>query len=250
MSVPRLGSSADAFADAFEAAIGPATRMVLLDHITAATALIMPVAEIARRCHDRGVLVLVDGAHGPGSIEFDIPSLGVDWYFGNLHKWAWTPRSSGVLWTAPEHQRFLHPTVISWGYEHGIAAEFDLLGTRDPTPFLAAPAALDLLDEYGFGDVCTYNHDLAWNAGQLLSQRWATEFTTPESMIGPMATVRLPARFGTTAADAQRLRDTLLFDHGIEAPVFGGECLTLRVSAQIYLGISDVERLADVVASL
>ncbi len=144
MTMPPLGSPPDAFATAFDTALTDATRVVLLDHITASTALILPVAEIARRCHERGVLVLVDGAHGPGAIPLDIRALGVDWYFGNLHKWAWTPRSSGILWTAPEHQRYLHPTVISWGYGNGIAAEFDLLGTRDPSPFLTAPAALDL----------------------------------------------------------------------------------------------------------
>ncbi len=220
---------------------------MLLDHIVAATALVLPVAEIARRCHERGVLVLVDGAHGPGAIDLDIAALGVDWYFGNLHKWAWTPRSSGILWTAPEHQAVLHPTVISWGYLNGIAAEFDLLGTRDPTPFLAAPAALDMLDDFGFVEVCAYNHQLAWNGARRLSDRWGTEFTTPESMIGSMATVRLPRRFGTTAADAAGVRDMLWFDHSIEAPVFAGDSLTLRISAQVYLGMDDVDRLGDVV---
>ncbi len=249
MTLPALGSPADAFADAIEAALGDDTRMLLIDHITAATALILPVAEIARRCHERGVLVLVDAAHAPGGIAIDIPSFGVDWYFGNLHKWAWTPRSSGILWTAPEHQRYLHPTVISWGYGNGIAAEFDLLGTRDPSPFLAAPAALDLLDEYGFERVGAYNHQLAWDAAHLLSNRWGTEFTTPEAMIGPMSTVRLPARFGTTAADASKLRDTLLFDHHIEVPVYAGDPLTVRISAQIYVGMSDIERFADAIDS-
>ncbi len=69
-------------------------------------------------------------------------------------------------------------------------------------------------------------------------------------MIGPMSTVRLPARFGTSVSDAQRLRDTLLFDHRIEVPVFAGEPLTLRISAQIYVDLADIERLAAAVESI
>ena len=96
--------------------------------------MILPLAEIAALCHERGVLVLADGAHVPGNIAVDIDSFGVDWYVANLHKWAWAPRSAGLLWSAKQHQGYLHPTVISWGLDHGIAAEFDLLGTRDPSP--------------------------------------------------------------------------------------------------------------------
>ncbi len=84
----------------------PHTRacVALVNHISNESALVLPVADIAQRCHGKGVLVLVDGAHGPGSVALDIPALGVDWYIGNLHKWAWAPRSSGLLWTAKERQ--------------------------------------------------------------------------------------------------------------------------------------------------
>ena len=61
------------------AALTAHTRLVVVDHITARTALVLPVAAIAAACHARGVPVLVDGAHAPGAIALDIPSLGVDW---------------------------------------------------------------------------------------------------------------------------------------------------------------------------
>src|SRR6202007_1679998 len=107
--------------------------------------LLLPVAEIAARCRAKGVAVLIDGAHAPGAIALDIPALGADWYVGNLHKWAWAPRSCGILCDERERQAALPPTVISWGLDQGLAAEFDLLGTRDPSPHLAAPAALDFM---------------------------------------------------------------------------------------------------------
>jgi isopenicillin-N epimerase len=238
-----------AVADAFAAALGERTRLVLVDHITAESALLLPLAEIAARCRERGVPVLADGAHAPGAIALDIPSLGVDWYTGNLHKWAWTPRSSGILWAAPERQADLHPTVISWGLDQGIAAEFDLLGTRDPTPYLAAPAALAFLRELGAEAVRAYDHDLAWNGAHRLAERWGVPFETPESMIGTMATVPLPAALGSTRDDAARLRDGLLFEDAIEVQVHAWRGrLRVRISAQVYNDMADVERLGDAVA--
>lgn len=234
----------DAWADA---ATGEA-RLAIVDHICADTGVVMPIAEIAASLKRRGVAVLADGAHAPGSIAVDIPSLGVDWYVGNLHKWAWAPRSSAVLWAAPERQRDLHPAVISWGLDQGFTTEFDSVGTRDPSAHLSAPAALALLAEWGLDDIRRYNHMLAWTGAQRLAERWGTEFTTPEALVGTMAMVTLPAAAGTSAADALALRDSLLLDDGIEVHThaYGGRA-RVRISAQIYNDLSDIDRLAEAV---
>ena len=93
------------------------TRIAVVDHITSESALVLPLAGDRRRCRARGVAVLVDGAHAPGALPLDIPSLGVDWYIANLHKWACAPRSCGFLWAPPARQAGLHPPVISWGLD-------------------------------------------------------------------------------------------------------------------------------------
>jgi selenocysteine lyase/cysteine desulfurase len=59
-----------------------------------------------------------------------------------------------------------------------------------------------------------------------------------------MVTVPLPAQFGSTPDDAASLRDVLLFEHHIEVHVGAlMEQVCVRVSAQIYNDMSDVERL-------
>ena len=80
---------ADAVVETYVAALGPRTRLAIVDHITSSSALVLPLARITEACHQHGVDVLCDGAHAPGAIPVDIPSLGVDWYGANLHKWAW-----------------------------------------------------------------------------------------------------------------------------------------------------------------
>ena len=250
IEMPRPGAPMHAFVETIESALTPATRIVLVDHITASTALVLPLAEIADACHAAGALVLADGAHVPGNIELDISALGVDWYAANLHKWAWAPRSAGFLWTSPEQQVHLRPTVTSWGLDHGLAAEFDLPGTHDPTPVLTAPFAISLMKERGLEAIYAYNHELAWWAGHTLAEAWGTTFATPEEMIGAMVTVQLPSRFDATVDAAEAAR-TGLEQAGIEVPVYATPTgLETRVSAQIYCDADDIEALAKAVRSL
>jgi isopenicillin-N epimerase len=245
---PAPGAGPDAYVDAIAAALTPRTRIAILDHVTSDTALLLPLANMAARCRAAGVPVLVDGAHAPGAIPLDLPALGVDWYTGNLHKWAWSPRSCAILWAPPERQKDLHPLVISWCYGEGFAREFDWLGTRDPSNALAAPEGIAMMRELGVAEVRAYNHQIAWTGAQRLASRWGTEFRTPESMIGTMATLPLPERAGSTREDAARLRDALLFEDHIEIQLHAaGGRLHVRISGQIYNDLEDVDRLGEAV---
>lgn len=246
MPYPHL--TAEGVVAAIEAALTDRTVMVIVDHVTSWSALVFPIATIAAICRARGVTVLVDGAHAPGAIDLDIASLGVDWYTGNLHKWALTPRSSAILWVARARQATTHPVTISWGHEKGFDAEFDWLGTSDPSRWLSAPAAIAFMQELGVEAMRKYNHDFAWNAARSLTARWGTELLSAESMVGTMATLPLPERFGTTPEDAARLKDTLLYDDGIEAYLYPfRDRVWLRISGQVYNDASDLERLVQAI---
>jgi isopenicillin-N epimerase len=238
----------ETYADAIDAAVGSRTRLAIVDHITAESALVLPLADIAARLRARGVAIMADGAHAPGAIPLRIDELGVDWYVANLHKWMWVPRSSGILWAPPERQGALHPAVISWGLDEGFTTTFDMPGTRDPSPHLAAPAAVDLFLTWGLEDIERYRRELAWEAALHVSRRWNTAFETPAAMIGTMVTVTLPARLGSTPEEARQLRDALLFEDGIEIPVHAyRDRLRARISAQVYNDMEDIERLAAAV---
>jgi isopenicillin-N epimerase len=226
----------------------------VLDHVSSETALVMPLAAMAAACRSAGVPVLVDGAHAPGPIAVDIAGLEVDWYAANLHKWCFAPRSCGILWAAPGRQAALHPGVISWGItEDDWLQEFEWTGTRDPSPWLAAPAGLDFMrDAVGVEAMRRHNHELAWRSALALGERWGRPWKTPESMVGCMVTVPLPARLGPAGVEnAQRLRDALLFGHRIEAPVIARDgALWARLSMQVYNEDDDVERFAAAIESL
>src|SRR5258706_1446687 len=66
-------------------ALNRRTKLVVLDHIASPTGLIFPLKRLAALARGRRAQVLIDGAHAPGQLDLDIPSLGVDWYAGNCH---------------------------------------------------------------------------------------------------------------------------------------------------------------------
>ena len=229
-------------------AITRRTRLVIVEHVAAETALIWPVAEIVHACHARGVPVLIDGAHVPGALALDVAAIGADFYVANLHKWAMAPRSSGFLVVSPDHQAAMHPAVISWGFGTGFTQEFDWVGTRDPSPWLTAPDGIRFLQQLGFDALRRANHDLAWRAAQYLTDRCGTPATGDASIVGCMVSVMAPESVGSTRPDAIRLRDRLFFDHNIEVQVHArAGRVWVRVSAQAYNAFAEIEALGHAV---
>lgn len=233
-----------ALVEAVAACLGPRTRLAVVDHVTSGSALVLPIAEIVAACHAAGVPVLVDGAHAPGQLDLDLTALNADWYAGNCHKWLCAPKGSAFLWARPDRQAALHPTVISHGYGQGFAAEFDWTGTRDPSPFLAVPAALDFHARLGGAALRARNASLAAEAGLGLAARWGTEMGNA-GCSAAMAVVRLPATFGHDDAAARALRGRLLAA-GCDAPVHAIDgALWLRLSAFAYNEPEDYDRLFE-----
>ena len=251
-ALPFPVASAAELVDALQTALTPRTRLAVLDHVSPETALVMPLAQMGAACHARGIAVLADGAHAPGALPVDIPSLGVDYYTANLHKWAFAPRSSGILWAAPERRANLHPPVISWGAGGGWIAEFDWVGTRDPTPFLCAPDGFAFIDEQ-LGDraaLWAHNHALAWRTAERLTTRWGLPWATPRHMVASMVTLPLPPALGRGFDAAMALKTWLLAEAQIEAQILAiDETLHWRFSAQAYNDDDDVERFTQALAA-
>ena len=245
LPVPDEGALIEAVA----AGLSPRTRLAVFDHVVSETSVILPIAALAALCRDAGVPVLVDGAHGPGMLDLDVPALGVDWYAANAHKWLFAPRGCGLLWCHPRHQAALHPAVISHGYGQGFTAEFDWTGTRDPSAWLSVPAAIDFFEENGGDGLRRRNHALAMDAGQYLADAFGTELSAPASMLGAMASVRLPGERPATLEAAITLKTELNARHGVVVQVAALKgALWLRVSAQIYNEIGDYRRVVAALA--
>jgi isopenicillin-N epimerase len=245
--------------DAILAQVTPKTRLALIDHVTSATGLVLPVEAIVRALEARGVDTLVDGAHAPGMIPLDLDALGAAYYTGNCHKWMCTPKGSALLYVRKDRQPLIHPLVISHGANANrqdrspFRLEFDFTGTQDPTAWLVIPEAIKFMGSLlpgGWTELRARNHALALRARAILCETLGVAPPAPESMIGSLATVPLPpgpagAALPTLAVDP--IMSTLFDQHRIEVlasvwPASPGR--VLRVSAQIYNEESQYVRLA------
>lgn len=72
------------------------TRLVACAHVSNALGTVLPVQEIVRHAHQRGALVLVDGAQAVPHQPVDVQALGCDFYAFSAHK-MYGPTGIGAL---------------------------------------------------------------------------------------------------------------------------------------------------------
>lgn len=232
-------------------ALSPRTRLVMIDHVTAHTALCLPIEQIGQRCAERNIPVMVDGAHGPGNIAVDLSRLaanGVRWYAGNGHIWLCGEQGCGFLWVHPDQQRLIRPTTIANHFGEGFTEAFDWPGSKGFAAWLAISESIDMQKEFGADRIREYCHGLAREARALLVDRWNSIAGAPPELGSSMSVVSLPGDTPATQDAADRFRRTLRNEHNIEVLIFpfNGR-LWARLSAYLYNEISDYERLSDVV---
>jgi len=254
VSVP-LAANDDEAVEAILGGVREGTKYAVLDHISSATAMLFPIGRIVAALHERGVRVIVDGAHAPGSVPVDLSALGADYWAGNIHKWAGAPRGTAGLYASPELRADLKPFPISWREPEGFPYSFSHVGTVDQTAWLAAPSGIEFFEKLGWDAVRGHNNTLA-RTGQLLIAdeigaslagmpgEGVDDYPLPMRLI-PLESV--PATYDACAA----LTDRLSREYLIECPVtpWNGRTL-LRICAQLYNSEACYERVAEALKDL
>ncbi len=274
--------SADDIFNAVMAGVTDRTRLAMISHITSSSACVVPVRRIADALAQRGIKLLIDGAHGPGAVDFDLPALGGAFYTANCHKWLSAPKGVALLWVHPDHHENFRPMVLSNDAhtpagKHGrerLALEFDYIGTDDYTPMCAVADAVRAFPEImrsedpaaDWPSVCARNRSLVLEGRSILCDRLGLEPVYADELIGPMVTMLLPRMDESVrAAHAARptifhdaLQDALLANHGVQVPIWrfgakkkgdpfdGQRCV--RISANLYNSAAQYEYLAEALA--
>jgi cysteine desulfurase/selenocysteine lyase len=172
----------------FEAALSPRTRMVAITHMSNVLGTIVPVKEVVRIAHARGIPVMIDGSQGAVHLPVDVQDIGCDFYAFTGHK-VYGPSGIGVLYGKHEHLRVMPPyqgggemieTVSEDGVSYGVPPHRFEAGTPPIAEAAGLAAALDYIMAVGKDAITAHEDDL---------RRYAHE------RLGAMNSVRL---FGTT----------------------------------------------------
>lgn len=253
--LPFPVSAASELSAAILEQVGPRTKLVLVDHITSPSGLVMPLRELLSALAARGIDTLVDGAHGPGMLPLELSALGAAYYTGNLHKWCCAPRGAAFLWVRRDKQRLIHPLVIShgWASPRGdrsrFLLEFDWPGTLDASAVLSIPSALEFLGglfDGGFPALYAHNHTLVLRGRNALCAALGSVPPCPDAQLGSLAVALFPD-VTPKVPTPDALYDALVA-RGIEVPIVpfaGYPSGFVRVSAQVYNSESEYVALGE-----
>ena len=227
----------------------PKSRLLLIDHVTSQTGMVLPIERLVKEAQAYGVDVLIDGAHAPGMVALDLDSLGATYYTGNLHKWICAPKGAAFLHVREDRRDGVRPLVISHGANaHSVERsrfhlEHDWTGTRDPSAWLSVPVAIRKMEsmvEGGWDEVRHRNRELVLEGREILCDALGIEAPCPDSMIGSLASLPLPDGDSGLVNELfpfDGLQDRLLNEYGIEVPVIAWPAAPkrlVRISAQLY----------------
>ena len=243
-----VGATDDEIVAAYASACSGRTRLVVIDRITSPTATVVPVAAVTAAVGP-GAPVLVDAAHAPGQLPDDIAALGADHWIGNLHKWAYTPRGSAILWSRPGAT--VTPTVLSWRLEEGYPGSFDFPGTWDSAGWLAAADGLAYWAALGGWDaVAAHSALVTEGQAQVAGALGVTLERLPLTPAPAMRLVPLPDGVLTSADQVAPFYEALSQQRVEVAPVCFDGAGYLRIAAAPYNTAGDYDRLAAAVREL
>jgi isopenicillin-N epimerase len=230
------------------------TKLLIVDQITSATAYQLPVATIATVATRLGVAVLVDGAHAPGMVPVEVDRIGADFWVGNFHKWAYTPRGVAALTVADRWVDRVEPLVVSWQQPKGFPENVEFQATLDYTPWLAAPVGLFTLRGLGVDRVRAHNAALAAYGQRVIGAALglsADELPDPGGPDVSMRLIPLPDGVATTQPEAVALRERISDELRTEVNLNAWDGRGwLRVCGQVYNRADEYERFAESLPSL
>src|SRR5690242_4769378 len=152
----------------FEKLLGPRTKLVAITQMSNALGTVVPIKEVAKLAHARGIKVLVDGAQGAVHLPVDVQDIDCDFYAFTGHK-LYGPTGIGVLYA--RHELLVEMRPFNGGGEMIREVAKDWITYGDPphkfeagTPpivqAIGLGAAIDYVNTIGKERIAAHEHDL------------------------------------------------------------------------------------------
>ena len=163
---------------AFEALLGPRTKLVAITHVANGTGAVMPVEAVIRLAHQHGARVLIDGCQAAPRMPVDVQALDCDFYVFSGHK-TYGPSGIGVLYGKSELLEAMPPwqgggdMILQVTFEHTTYQEtphkFEA-GTPDITGTHGLATALDYMEQLGRDNILAHEERLTEYGARRLAE--------------------------------------------------------------------------------
>jgi len=246
ISVPI--QSKESLLDEFWKGYTPKTKIIFLNQISSATAIIFPVKEIIQKAKTLGLITIIDGAHVPGHIDLNLKELDPDFYTGTLHKWMLAPKGCSFLYVKKTVQDQIEPLIVGWGYQSENPSNSRFLdyhqhqGTRDISAFLTAPTVIQFLNENNWNAKSSASKELILQHYHRFCDLLGTEPICPVSpeFLGQMCSIPIKT------SDPLALKEMLYEQYKIEIPIMKiDHGVFIRISLNAYNDQNDLEILYE-----
>lgn len=241
-----LESDDDTVVSLISAALDGNTAALVVDQISSATAMIFPIRRLVEACTPGGIPVIVDGAHAPALLDAPA-SDGADFWTGNFHKWPASPRATAGLVVAEKWRAETMPLIVSWSeYDERLPERFDMQGTFDYAPWIAAPESLRVLASLDWPRRRIALSSMLDEGARVIAKALGTSVPEVVHPAPTMRLVELPFPGDRTAEAGEEFKIRVSRDLKAEITLTGFDTrIFIRLSAHAYNSPQDYEKLAE-----
>jgi len=246
-SFPVPSEDPQEIVDLFEENITPRTRMILMCHVITMTGQIMPVRAVVEMARTRGIPVLVDGAQSFAHLAFKWSDIDCDFFGTSLHKWLKAPCGSGMLFVRRDKIAGVWPLMAARQEMNNLIDKFEQTGTAPSIHAVAIPAAVAFYLRIG--------PEYKEARLRYLRDRWARRLVQHDrARLYTSLRPEFSCGLGLVEIDGVRtdqLGRYLREEHKITTNTLDvGGCRGVRVSANVYTTIDEVDRFSEVMESV
>jgi isopenicillin-N epimerase len=142
IKIPLAPKDVNDIAVAFEKAITPKTKLILMSHQINLTGQITPVKKVCEMARARGIETIVDGAHAFAQFDFKRADIGCDYYGTSLHKWLYAPKGTGLLYVKKDKIAKVWALMAAEDKNKNDIRKFEEIGTHSAAMRLAIGEAI------------------------------------------------------------------------------------------------------------
>lgn len=247
IKIPIAPNNVDDIATAFERAVTPKTKLILVSHQINLTGQILPVRKVCEMARSKGIETIVDGAHAFAQFDFKRDDLQCDYYGTSLHKWIYAPKGTGMLYVKKDKIAKVWALMASEDKNKNDIRKFEEIGTHSAAMRLA------------IGESILFHNAIGGKRKEerlrYLSRYWMNKLKDVPKVgfntsFDPKQSCAI-ANFKIDGIDPVAIGGYLMSKHKIfTTPIVHEEFTGIRITPNVYTTLWELDRFCEIVESI